>query len=381
MTNQSVMLFNKVFKALSLMLSCLTLITMLGCKTEDDVVINVDLKNPKSYMEGKKVFLGEEATKKFLDSAIVKYGKFQLRVKANADFIPFEASMRYATGDQSHPFWPLGYKNLYRDKTFMSQFYADRGVMNLVIDTSSTFRKKEVFDLKFLNINEQTEAAYKFWGFKPAVGSSQKSSNYNVSAIKKFPASMHLLRQIDWNKSELKDQELTKILSLFDKSVYNTPIYKQLVAYAKYENQHASDIPLDVSLFRPDFSITKLAVDPNKHNLVVFWASWCGPCRQEIPQISKLLDAHRDNLNVMSISIDQNEKAWQTAMKQEKMPWAQMLLRRDSSFVKFNKKYNLNAIPVWLLFNPKGKLIAQQVGLRMGKDAIDNQVASLLATR
>ena len=368
-------------EALSLLLTCLICLTMFACKTTDYVVINVDLKNPTSYMEGKKVFLQEEATKNFLDSAIVKDGKFQLRVKPGAEFIPFEASLRYATGDPNYPIRPLGYKNPYREKTFMTQFYADRGEMNFVIDTSSNFRRKEVFDLKFININKQTEAAYHYLDFKPAVGGSQKSVDHNATTINKFPASMHLLRQINSFKSELKDEDLIKILSLFDKSVHDTPLYKQLVAHTKYQNKNEGDIPLDVSLIKPDFSASKLAVEPDKHNLIVFWASWCGPCRQEIPQISKLYNAHQNSLNVMSISIDQNEKAWQTAMNQEKMPWTQLLLRRDSSFVKFDKKYNLSVIPVWLLFNREGKLIAQQVGLGMGKDAIDTKVASLLAAQ
>lgn len=352
--------------------------TLSNCSGRDEYVINVNLKS-NQFLEGKKVYLGEQATKIFLDSAIVKDGKFQFRVETDRNFVPFEASMLYATGDQNHPFWLLGYKNPYKEKTHMSHFYVDKGVMNFVIDTSSKFKKKEMIEFTFLNINKQTEAAYRHWAFNPATGNAEKAEANSALIIKQFPTSQHLLRLIDWNKSKISDEELHGLLLLFDESAHSSPIYKRLSQYTDYQFNNKGAIPQDVALFDPAFLPAKLKIDSTRYNLIVFWASWCGPCRQEIPQITKLFHAQRRNLNVVSISIDQNEKAWISALKQEKMAWPQMLLRRDSSFTKFDKKYDLSAIPVSLLFDSQGNLVTRQLGIATGANAIDHKLARLIS--
>jgi thiol-disulfide isomerase/thioredoxin len=335
-----------------------------SCGEQDEYVINVDLKS-NQFLEGKKVYLGEQATKIFLDSAIVKNGKFQFRVNTDQNFTPFEASMLYATGDKNYPFWLLGYKNPYKEKTYMSQFYVDKGTMNFVIDTSSKFEKKEIIDFIFLNINKQTEATYKHWAFNPAISPVEKSKDVRTLIINQFPTSQHLLRQIDLNKSKMKDTEVKGLLLLFDESVHSTPIYKRLAQYLHYHYNNGNEIPHDITVFDSTFLPAKLKVDSTKYNLIVFWASWCGPCRREIPQLTNLYNTHRNILNIQSISIDQNEKAWKGALKHERMQWPQMLLERDSSFTKFDKKYNLDAIPLSLLFDSQGKLVSRQLGIEI----------------
>jgi thiol-disulfide isomerase/thioredoxin len=342
------------------------------------VVVEVDMENNHSYLEGKKVYLGDQDTKMFLDSAIVKDGMFRFSINPGKDFMPFEAAMMYATGNPKRPHWVLGYKNPFRHKTFMSNFYADRGTMNFVVDTSSSFKKKEVIDLRFTNMNLQTEAFYKSPIFKTDNRTSAETVAYNTAIIAKYPASVHLLRQLNWQKAEFEDKELKYLLSLFDAAIHRSASYENLNKYIGYKNKTGETFPADISLTTTDNSKTNSVLDPKKYNLVVFWASWCAPCRQEIPQIKKLYEGHKNNLNVTSISIDRKEDQWRSAVAKENMPWLQLLMTRDSSFVKLDKKYNLNAIPVWVLLDSQGKLIDKQVGLHQGKDAIDYKVASYM---
>lgn len=60
------------------------------------------------------------------------------------------------------------------------------------------------------------------------------------------------------------------------------------------------------------------------------------------------------------------------------MPWQQYLLNDTDSFTKLNKKYQLEAIPVWALFGPDNQLIEKRVGYTTGEGSIENAVAAKL---
>ncbi|QRR00681.1 TlpA disulfide reductase family protein [Dyadobacter sandarakinus] len=347
----------------------------------NEIVIQGDMQRKNSYLEGKKVYFGRQETKEFLDSAIVRDGKFRLTVKTGADFVPFEATLLYATGNPAYPYWMLGFKNPYRSKTFMSNFYADKGTMDLVVDTSSSYRKKEVIAFRILNINKQTEAAFRMLAFQPAGGAGKDAATSNAKIIGMFPSSMYLLKQLDWQKKSLGDAEVSTLLSEFDKSVHQTPLYRRLVKHVSFQNKTGNAFPSEITCFTPDLRPATKLLDHEKYNLVVFWASWCAPCRHEIPQLRQLFSAHADKVNIVSVSIDTKEHAWKRAMEQEQMPWQQMLLRRDNSFVKFDKTYGLNTIPLWLLFDKDGTFMASHTGLEQGEAAVNAKVASLITTQ
>ena len=94
-----------------------------------------------------------------------------------------------------------------------------------------------------------------------------------------------------------------------------------------------------------------------KYILIDFWASWCGPCRKEIPNLKTAYAAYADKgFEVLSISIDKDEKAWQKALAQENMQWPNLY---DDD--KVSKAFNVKTIPATYLVDSKGVIISDNL--------------------
>lgn len=116
---------------------------------------------------------------------------------------------------------------------------------------------------------------------------------------------------------------------------------------------------------QPDTSgrMVKLSDFRGKYVLVDFWASWCGPCREENPNVVKAYDRyHGKGFTVLGVSLDQPGKkaAWLNAIHQDKLTWTQV------SDLKFwnnevAKLYGIQAIPQNFLLDKNGKIIALNI--------------------
>ena len=104
-------------------------------------------------------------------------------------------------------------------------------------------------------------------------------------------------------------------------------------------------------------------VGKGKWVLIDFWASWCGPCREELPDLVKIYEAfHNNGFDVVGISLDDEVEAWQKAVKKMKLSWHHLsdLKGWDSKAVE---TYKVFGIPTNLLVNPKGKIVASNIEL------------------
>lgn len=102
----------------------------------------------------------------------------------------------------------------------------------------------------------------------------------------------------------------------------------------------------------------------NKLILVDFWASWCIPCRIEIPHFEKMKEEFKDKpVTFISISIDQDDKveAWITAMKEENLlDQPQQYRFIDFKNSHLTKLINLRTIPRYILLNDKGEIVNRE---------------------
>lgn len=353
---------------------------LFACNRERDIVINGDLKSATTFLEGKKLYLGNAETRLFVDTVVVRNGQFAFKVNVEKGFVPYRASIVFETGNPAWPYQLVGYLNPYFKKTDESDFYAEPGIMQLSLDTIRKYGKeKNVVTFRIAELNPQTSVAFHHFAFRKDGGNSPDNRNYNRSLVEKHPTSMYLLRSLNAGKAAIKTDEAKHLLSLFAAEMRDNPTYIALKAYLEYENKTGTDFPTELVLKTAnDQSVKESLVDASRHNLVVFWASWCGPCRMEIPQIKKLYESEGKNLNIVSISVDKDRNAWKKAMEKEQMPWKQFLLPLGKTYAVLDKKYNLQTIPIWVLLDGNGRVVDQHVGYEVGKNGVDLKVASLL---
>ena len=92
--------------------------------------------------------------------------------------------------------------------------------------------------------------------------------------------------------------------------------------------------------------------------LVDFWASWCGPCRAEMPNVVAAYEKYHDKgLEIVAYSFDRSPEAWKEAIDTWGMPWTHLIGQGEPGEV-----YNVQAIPDNLLIDPEGTIVAR--GLR-----------------
>jgi len=131
----------------------------------------------------------------------------------------------------------------------------------------------------------------------------------------------------------------------------------------------------------PDFTLPDTDGKPftlsslrGKYVLLDFWASWCGPCRQENPNVVATYHQFKDkNFTVLGVSLDKEKSQWLTAIKDDGLEWKQV------SDLKFwnsaaGALYNVESIPYNVLIDPKGKVL----GTSLRGPELRNKLAEVL---
>ena len=120
---------------------------------------------------------------------------------------------------------------------------------------------------------------------------------------------------------------------------------------------------VDFTLKDPEGKDVKLSdfISKNKYTLVDFWASWCGPCRGEMPNVVKTYEKYnKKGFGIVGVSLDNNADKWKAAIKELKMTWNHMSDLKGWS-CEGAQIYGVRSIPTTILISQDGTIVARDL--------------------
>ena len=232
--------------------------------------------------------------------------------------------------------------------------------------------------IAYLNPGKDKEKGPISEGIKLVEGidaSRAKATTYVKSFIKNNNSSPVALHVAQKNIGSFTAKEIDETLALLSPALMSSVGGKSLAEKAGSVKKTAVGSKfVDFAFNDKDGNPVKLSdhVGKGKYTLLEFWASWCGPCRADIPHLKEAYELyHPAGFEVISISMDDDKDKWLKAIAEENMTWLQV---SDLKAFKgdFSKIYNFNGIPTCVLVGPDGEIITRNMrGLWMDKKLID----------
>lgn len=245
--------------------------------------------------------------------------------------------------------------------------------------------------LELLAISKEMEAKVRKWNQEIQVDQKQEkriqaeftqaqaASTAKIKALIPLMGS-HLVAL--WATNFLPaEKEMASLVDIADRLGKARPTHPQVQQFVnnlqRLQGVNEGAMAPEINLATPAGPTLALSSLRGKYVLIDFWASWCGPCRRENPNVVKTYATYKDKgFEIFGVSLDQNREAWLKAIETDKLVW-----KHVSDLQYWNsagaQAYQVNSIPQTFLVDPTGRIIAK--GLRGA--ALDNYLAKLFETK
>jgi peroxiredoxin len=208
----------------------------------------------------------------------------------------------------------------------------------------------------------------------------QKAETEHVGKIKALIPQMgtSIVAVFAANNLLTPERDLETMVEVAKRFEKENPSPKMVQAYLgaikRIKGVSVGEVAPDFTLDAPEGGTISLASLRGNYVLIDFWASWCGPCRMENPNVVKMFNKYKDKgFTIFGVSLDDNKAAWLAAIKKDGLIWS-----HGSELKKWNspvaQTYGVSAIPATYLLDREGKVIAKN----LRGAALENKLAELL---
>ena len=347
-------------------------IGLLACSSNR---VRYDVKGVNAPEDGVTVYLMDELTSTPIDSAVISGGTFRMKGKAAKD--------AYLTVSTHGYDWSFMFFN---DGEPILMNYSDSTVSGSELNTKlGECNKADVKEYaKYLALLDSIDVVF---DALPEEEFDARIDEYNSAyraASKKYDE-FFLGMMEDHNATLIPVAFMGVYRSLigpdrFDELLASVVPYAQhpYVLYIKHWNEEQEALRkeqeekklsyigqkfIDLEEADPDGTPHKLSeyVGQGKWVLVDFWASWCGPCKEEMPNVvAAYKKYHARGFDVVGLSFDEEKEPWVKAITQWEMPWIHLSYLRHIHSIA-GDVYTVNSIPDNLLIDPQGTIVARNL--------------------
>ena len=293
--------------------------------------------------------------KEYLGNYLEFYGNSNSKFPLKLNDTSFTIS-----GICKNKFEPVIFRLQQSDALSLLNLYISSGKMELTIN--HLYSKDTLLDIKLKDFpfqKEQEEYLKMTYAKKNYYGILNFINKYPKSYISYYSFIRYVL-----NKNLVTSDSLKNIfVSLNDE-------------YKASESGEKADSIIKQKIFAANFDLGKKflnfefkTISNNTYNLsdftqkgyvlICYWASWCTPCRKNIPRLKEINKQYASKgLQLISISIDDNEKYWKDALEKEQMPWTQVCdIEKYVKGISLRKRISITQVPQYYLLDKNGTIV------------------------
>jgi peroxiredoxin len=188
--------------------------------------------------------------------------------------------------------------------------------------------------------------------------SAQTERNY----VRQFPNRLHSTYILDVYKTTWGVDTVAVLFNPMPATLKQTSYGVNLSKYLSYAApSNVGDMAAEVKQPTPNGDSLSLSSFRGKWVLLEFWASWCGPCREENPALRQTYNAFKSkNFEILAVSLDKSRADWLKAIQADGLTWPQVS-ELNGSENSASLTYSVNGIPNNFLIDPSGKIVAKDL--------------------